>query len=394
MTNGVSKTPPYDSIVNVPVILSLSLSSFIGPFGGFLLIPVLKEISIGFNIAEVLVGLAITLYMIPFSFFQLFSGYISDKYNRKNILLYGSLFYTLGGFLSYISPTFTIFLLTRIVQGLGSALMSPTTMALVGDFYNKNVRGKVMGLLTAAISFGGISGAILGGYLGTINWRYIFLSMTIMGLILTFLIFLSIYDPRLTVEVKDFKFLKTYVGLIRNPLVIAIGLSGAIVFFTRWSLNTFISYVVRNPPYNLSPSVWGNIASLAGWGSLAASFVAGYLTDKLGRKNVIRMGFTAFLIVVIMFLSPYWFNYLALLYLASGFCSGFIFTPLGTLILEVKRELRGTASSIYGSLRFLGYALGPVLPIPIYVSYGLKGVIILDALLIIFAIIYWIAKKN
>ncbi len=387
---GISKEASvYSTIKNFPIIFSLTLSSFIGPFGGSLIIPVMKEISIDFKVEEVLVGWSIALYMIPFSFFQLFSGYISDKYDRKKILIYGSIFYVLGALFSYYSTNFTYFILSRVIQGIGSALMSPTTMALVGDFYSRNIRGKIMGLLTAGISLGSIMGAILGGYLGLINWRMIFIAMIVIGIILIVLIAMVIYDPRKKEYRQPRRFIKTYLEVLRDKLVIIIGISGAIVFFTRWSLNTFLSYVVRDTPYNLSPDVWGNIVSLSGWGSLVSSFIAGYLTDRFGRKVIIELGFIFLLIVNILFLTSFWFNYLPYIYFALGISTNLVFTALGTLVIDIRGDLRATASSIYGSIRFLGYALGPVIPIPLYSHYGLVGVIMLNLILLLIITIYW-----
>jgi len=374
---------------NIIILIILALSSFIGPFGGALLFPVFKEMSLDFNVAEVLIGLSIAFYMIPFSFFQLISGYISDRYDRKKIMVYGAVLYTVGALASFFSKDFTIFLLIRIIQGAGSALISPTTMALVGDFYSRDLRGKVMGILSASISLGSISGSFIGGFLGLINWRITFIAMTITGLILLILILLYLYDPRTPNFKETTNFITTYIRLLRNKLILVIGFSGAIVFFTRWSLNTFLSYVVRHPPYNLTSDVWGNILSLSGWGSLIASIVAGYLTDILGRRKVILIGLLLFLVTNSIFLIEIWFYYLFLLYLALGFFSSTIFTALGTLIIEVRDDLRATASSIYGSIRFLGYALGPILPIPIYNIYGILGVVTLNILLILFITLLW-----
>jgi len=65
-----------------------------------------------------------------------------------------------------------------------------------------------------------------------------------------------------------------------------------------------------------------------------------------------------------------------------GFITTLSFTPLNTLAVEIDPKLRGTISSIYGSFRFVGYALGPVAPYPIFVLYGLNGVVIVDILLV------------
>lgn len=371
------------------ILFILALSSFIGPFGGSLLLPVFKEMSLDFKVNEVLIGLSIAFYMIPFSFFQLLSGYISDKHDRKNVMIYGTVLYIVGALASFYSRNFTIFLLIRVVQGAGSALISPTTMALVGDFYARDLRGKVMGILSASISLGSISGSFIGGYLGLINWRITFIAMVITGFLLLSLILIYLYDPRVTRFKETANFIMAFGILLRNKLVLMVGASGATVFFTVWSLNTFLSYVVRNPPYNLASNVWGGVLSLFGWGSFIASIVAGYLTDILSRRKVVLIGFFLFLATNSIFLIEIWFHYLSILYFALGFSSSTIFTALATLIIEVKDDLKATASSIYGSIRFLGYALGPILPIPIYNAFGILGIVFMNIILILSNTLLW-----
>ena len=54
-----------------------------------------------------------------------------------------------------------------------------------------------------------------------------------------------------------------------------------------------------------------------------------------------------------------------------------VFTSLNMMIVECVPESRGAASSIYNSFRFLGYGLAPVATLPVYLVYGLQGIVLL-----------------
>ncbi|OYT26173.1 MAG: hypothetical protein B6U95_07800 [Thermofilum sp. ex4484_82] len=113
-----------------------------------------------------------------------------------------------------------------------------------------------------------------------------------------------------------------------------------------------------------------------------ASIISGFLTDFIGRRKVVLIGFLSLDFLTSLYLFINWFTYLPILLFAMGFITTLSFTPLNTLAVEIDPKLRGTISSIYGSFRFVGYALGPVAPYPIFVLYGLNGVVIVDILLV------------
>jgi MFS family permease len=83
--------------------------------------------------------------MIPFAFFQLFSGALSDIYGRKRIILFGLFTYSLASLLCAFSSTIGLFLGARALQGLGIAFIAPIILAVIGDAFEYKERGRIMG---------------------------------------------------------------------------------------------------------------------------------------------------------------------------------------------------------------------------------------------------------
>jgi len=360
----------------------LGIAAFSGPFGGNMILPLFRDIGTDFNVRQFYLGLTITLYMIPFSVLQLFSGVLSDVfYGRRKTLLFGATIYSLGALSSYFSPSITIFLLSRVLQGVGSAFITPISMALVGDLFEAEVRGRVMGFGALLTTLGATLGPLVGGFMGLIYWRYVFLVMLLFGLILFILIYFFLPEQDLTYFDRKEAFGILKYGIF-NFLVILIGFMGLTLFFTRLSIYTFLSNIVLYPPYNLPSNVWGTYLFTAGLGGVIASIISGFLTDFIGCRKVVLIGFLSLDFLISLYLFIDWFTYLPILLFAMGFIATLSFTPLNTLAVEIDPKLRGTISSIYGSFRFVGYALGPVAPYPIFVLYGLNGVIVMDILLV------------
>ena len=344
-----------------------------------MILPLFRHIQETYSTTKLLVNLTVTLYMIPFSIFQIFSGVLSDTlYGRKRVIVFGSSLYCMGAILAYYAPSVFLFLFARILQGMGSAFVIPITMALVGDFFEYHQRGKVMGLGALSTTLGATIGPLVGGYLGLIDWRLSFLLMFVIGLIV---LLISLWIPEKQKRVPRSDLTGTILKCLRNRKVLLIGFLGMILFFTRLSIYTFLSNIILYPPYNLSSDLWGMYLFMAGLGGMIAGLLAGFLADYVGREKVASIGFIMLNVVISLYLVIEWFSYLPLLLFLLGVFGSFSMTPLNTLAVEVNPKLRGTASSIYNSLRFIGYALAPVLPFPIYARYGISSIFMMNLFL-------------
>jgi len=102
-------------------------------------------------------------------------GKLSDLYGRKRLFLLGVVVFMAGSALSGASRSIQELILFRAVQGLGFGAFVPTTIAIAGDLFPPDKRGRVQGLL---FSVNGVAFAIapaLGSFLTeTISWRWIF----------------------------------------------------------------------------------------------------------------------------------------------------------------------------------------------------------------------------
>lgn len=331
-----------------------------------------------FGVNVLLLGLSITVFMVPFSITQLFSGILSDiLYGRRVMVAGGFMTYGLGALIASISPSIWVFLLSRGVQGIGAALVIPSVMALVGDIFRREIRGKIMGGMAISTTLGGTLGPLFGGYFADLEWRFGFVIVGGMSFTLALLAssVLSHAGQRNDKGVRP-DILKVIKENLMRSVVIVVGLLGFILFYARISVYTYLADLLTLEPYSLSGGIVGSYLSLAGLGGLAAGFVAGYLADRIGRKRAMLIGLSASLIVLGSYIMPIWYELLPFLLFLMGFSITHSFTPLNTIAIEIDPNYRATIASIYGSMRFLGYAFGPMLAYPLYAHFSLNGVII------------------
>ncbi len=347
-------------------------SVFLGPFGGNTVLALIPSLERFFNADISFIAASITIYMIPFAFFQLFSGALSDIYGRKRIILFGLFTFSLASLLCASLNNIGLFLGARALQGLGSAFISPTIMAIIGDVFPYKERGRIMGGYGASTTAGIALGPLVGGFFALIDWRLVFLMLFLFSGLLGS-VYLFYFDAsKGDGELKDV--LRKIRGVFKNKAILLLCMIGLLVFFGNIATMTFLSDTLK---ISVSEDKIGILLSTFGFVGIATAPISGYLTDFIGRKKMLLIGLIIMLgaFLIFMHVTTYMSFFIPLAIMGIGGTT--VFISLNTMIVECVPESRGAASSIYNSFRFLGYGLSPVATLPVYLVYGLNGIFLL-----------------
>jgi DHA1 family multidrug resistance protein-like MFS transporter len=368
-------------------ILSIYLGVFVGPLSGnavLALIPSLKS-AFGVEVGEVL--LSIPFFMFPFAFLQLFSGALSDRYDRRVIVGIGFLIYTLGSFLCGISTSISMFLLSRTVLGIGFALVSPVLVAILGDITTRENRGRAMGFFGSAITAGIASGPLFAGFMAEISWRYVFFSFS--GLSLLAGVFFHLVFRGHSFQTKDGSFMDV-LGQIKSVMhdrnVALLSTIGFLVFFAFIGVISFVSDFLTLPPLLMKEREVGIILASSGTAGIIASPFAGELVDRIGRRPTAIYGFLITGATLVMMNFAQSFSAFVLLLFIFGTGTAFIWSSLLTISVEILPQMRGTVSSVFSSARFFGYAFAPIVLIPIYNATGIGIIYIIGTCIALLSI--------
>src|SRR5438270_4835467 len=132
---------------------------------------------IGTDLGIGLSGLQWTVnaYTLTLSGFLLLGGSLGDRYGRKRVFLIGVVWFAAASLLCAVSPTGGFLIAARAIQGIGAALLTPGSLAIIEASFRREDRGAAIG---AWSGLGGVAAAIgpfLGGWLvGAATWRLIF----------------------------------------------------------------------------------------------------------------------------------------------------------------------------------------------------------------------------
>jgi EmrB/QacA subfamily drug resistance transporter len=126
------------------------------------------------------VGLAdlqwvVTAYTLTLAGLLLLAGALGDKYGRKRVFLIGVVWFALASLLCSVAPTAGILIAARALQGVGAALLTPGSLAILEAVFRPDDRGKAIGAWSGFSGVGTAVGPFLGGWLvQAASWRLIF----------------------------------------------------------------------------------------------------------------------------------------------------------------------------------------------------------------------------
>jgi MFS family permease len=114
----------------------------------------------------------VTIYLLTSTITGPIYGKLSDQFGRRNLLMIGIGLFLVGSFLSGLSQDMLQLILFRGIQGLGAGAIFPIALAVIGDLFTPQERGKYQGLFGAVFGLSAIIGPALGGFLtDQISWH-------------------------------------------------------------------------------------------------------------------------------------------------------------------------------------------------------------------------------
>ncbi|AIQ46834.1 MFS transporter [Paenibacillus sp. FSL R7-0273] len=351
------------ALASIPLIMTL---------GNSMLIPVLPQISRELHISSFQVSLLITLYGLMAILMIPVAGYLSDRFGRKKIIMPSLIIAAAGGAVCIAAAWLTkgitaywIILGGRVLQGIGAAGAFPIVLPFVGDLFKDEKQvSKGLGLIETSNTFGKVLSPILGAYLGLLLWYAPFISIPVLCIISFLLVLFLVKEPERERDTQGLKdFMSGIVAILREHgrWLYAIFAIGGICMFVTFGVLFYLSETLEGK-YNIHGVMKGLVLAIP----LALLCLASYGSGKIIGQNKPRMKWIGcggmFLVTAAMVITAfgsgiYW---LVGLLSAGGIGIGIALPCMDALITEgIDQKNRGTITSLYSSMRFIGVALGP-----------------------------------
>jgi ACDE family multidrug resistance protein len=348
------------AIGSIPLIMTL---------GNSMLIPILPQMKKALNLSQLQVSLTITVFSISAAIFIPILGYFSDRFSRKIIILPALFLYGTGAILAGIAAStfsnpYIWILIGRTLQGIGAAGTAPIAMALTGDLFKGGEQSRVLGIVEASNGLGKVLSPIVGSLLGLLVWYAVFYAFPAFCILSILLTWIFIKEKRNRQAPPPFgKYVRGLLSVFKyeGRWLFTTYLAGATCLFTLFGILFYLSDILEKD-YKIDGVVKGLILAIP----LLVMGITSYITgSKIGKnlKTMKSLTVLGFLLMTISYGLLTLFEKIVPFLIVLGLSSigtGLILPCINSLITgSVGKERRGFVTSLYGSVRFLGVAIGP-----------------------------------
>ena len=405
------------------ILFVVCLSAALGPFMGFSINLALPHIAKDFDLSGVAQNWVVTTFLLSSAIFQIPFGRLADIWGKRTVFIAGLVIFTLssaGCCLPF--NTSTTLLIFRTLQGVSSAMIFSTNMAILTLVFPAKELGRAMGI-NAAVTYTALAlGPLFGGVIIThIGWEGVFVLIALLSLIACIGSFFVLkkkwavakgepfdtlgavlYAIALCALIYGFSSLPQWWGYV----LIAGGAIFMILFvryekyrrfpvfnvslffknrsFSFSSVAALLSYVATFP-ISIFMSIYlqdvrGFDADYAGLILVAypiiqvvLSPVAGWLSDRMQPRYLASVGLVVVALALLLtaFLtptSPVWYIFTLLLLMGGGFAA-FVAPNNKAIMSSVDRQHYSMASAVTGTMRLSGQAFSMGIATMVFALY-------------------------
>ena len=402
--------PPTSKTV---VLIVAILSSFLTPFLASSVNIALPSIADHLSLNAVSLNWVATSYTLAAAAFLVPLGRLADIWGRKKIFQIGMVLNAIASILCGVAPTGEWLIVFRVLQGIGSAMIFGTSMAILTSVYPQQERGRALGFTVAAVYVGLSVGPLIGGLLTQYSWQSIFYLNGVIAVVTTIIVFLmlkgewagareetfdftgsTLFIIAMVVLVYAFsvfpnswgfgllalslvtftvfavwearqKFPVLQIDLFRTNKVFAFSNLAALINYSSTTGVSFLLSLYLQKIKDFKPEIAGLILIIQPVMMVICSPIAGNLSDKVEPRILSSIGMTLTTIALAMMIflgseSSLILVFASLFILGVGF--GFFSSPNSNAIMSsVERKYYGVASGAMGTMRLTGQALSMAL---------------------------------
>lgn len=385
----------------VCLLLCLTL---LGVSGTDIYVSSLPQMLAYFNTTPVMINSTLLYYTSGMAISVLFSGVLSNRFGRKNILVLGSLVFSIAALLIALVPNVWLMLMLRALQGIGCGCIIIVQRLILRDVMTESEQIHAGSMLTLGTIISPAVAPVIGAFLTQLfNWQACFLFSAIFGVILTLVCAIALKEtnstkidklPRFTAYLKD------YILLLGDPYCVYLIALMCLTFATYLAFLGVSSYLYITV-FGLSPLNYSYIFIILALSSFVGNRYMVYLNScRVTANNIIKQGIKCSVIAaVVLTLSLLVTDGLyVLISLTAGVMfmrvsSALILNPLQTKIVNHFKERGALALGIaiccqFGSGGFVATIVGKF-----PAAYLLTGFVILaDACLLLAALSFMLGE--
>ncbi|MEK5235246.1 MFS transporter [Paenibacillus sp. FSL L8-0470] len=353
---------------NRGAMLLLMLNIFLAFTGIGLVVPIMPTYMNELQIGGSVVGLLVAAFSVTQLIVSPFAGRLSDRMGRKKIIVAGLIVFSLSELLFGLANAPWLLFVSRMLGGVGAALIMPAVMAYVADTTSTEERAKGMGLINAAITTGFIIGPGIGGYLAEFGIRVPFFAAAVAAALVAVISTFVLPESRSAAQREAVKtaqndkesLVSQLVRSYREPYFFGL----VIVFVLSFGLANYetVFGLFVDHKFGFTPK---DIAFVLTFGSISGAVIQvtafSWILNRFGENKVISTSLliAGLFILLTLFVHGYWaiVTVTFIVFLSMDILRPAVGTQLSKLAVESQQGFVMGMNSAYTSL---GNIAGPI----------------------------------
>lgn len=302
---------------------------------------------------------------------------LAERTSRRNIVGVSVALWSVMTALCGRVASFGQLVLLRIGVGIGEAGMTPSAHSLISDLFPPERRGTAISIYTVGIHLGVFTGLALGGYLAEhFGWRSTFFLVSLPGIAIALLIFLTVVEPargrreKTSFAGPQYQSFPKVVQLLWTDRSLRYTMLGTtFCSFITFGLGAWLpSFLVRS--HGLTIAQAGLILGVAGgFGGLIGTLFGGIFSDRFSERNphwrlwIVAAALTIFPVAVLVLLHTGSIAVIGIAAMSSTLFTAIHKAPTSAVTLNLtppRMRARATALTLFLT-NLLGGGLGPLI---------------------------------
>ncbi|HEY9351963.1 MAG TPA: MFS transporter, partial [Nocardioides sp.] len=117
----------------------------------------------------------VNAYTLSLASLILLGGSLGDRFGRRRVFLVGVVWFAVASLLCGLAPDIELLIAARALQGVGGALLTPGSLAIIAASFHVDDRSAAVGAWSGLSGIAAAVGPLVGGWLVEIDWRLVFL---------------------------------------------------------------------------------------------------------------------------------------------------------------------------------------------------------------------------
>lgn len=373
--------------MNIWIIVGLFLAVFVTGVDSFIISPLLPALGSYFHGSITQVSFGVTIYAMCYAIGCIFWGPLGDRFPKKKLIEIGMSVFLIGTFLCGFATELYTFYLFRAIAGIGASLLVPNIWAFIGSHFKGKQLSIVMGITISALSLSIAIGVPIGTFISQLlNWHMAFWGSGFLALS-SFVVILITIPKEIPLRKNNINYFENFIKVKSTKNAISSLMTTFLWMFGFYIIYTFLGTFLANQ-YHFDTAKTGYIFIVYGLSNFAASFLGGFVNNRLGIMNSIRFSGIASMMVIMMMgiLGNNLYILISLLIFLALF-QGFGVSALNTFIVNVAPSNRSSMMSFNNSCLYLGLTVGSFTGGFMYARYGFISICIIASVGLILAVL-------